>query len=128
MFTITSVDIHPAPPGDNRLLAFATIIVEDVFAVHDLRLIQVSGSAPFVAMPERKVQTRCPACHGKTPAVERYCCKCGAPVPAPGADQRLYACVCHPIAQPCRNYINEAVVAAWERQRRSGGPATQVTQ
>ena len=50
---ITEVRVFPVTHRDDRLLGFATIILDDCFVVRDLRIIRGTGGY-FVAMPSRK--------------------------------------------------------------------------
>lgn len=50
---ITEVRVFPVSHRDERLLAFATIILEASFVVRDLRIIR-GNTGLFVAMPSRK--------------------------------------------------------------------------
>jgi stage V sporulation protein G len=50
---ITEVRVFPVAHRDERLLAFATIILEASFVVRDLRIIR-GNTGLFVAMPSRK--------------------------------------------------------------------------
>ncbi len=50
---ITSITIRPFPTGDEKLKAFASIILNDAFIIKDLKIIEgVNGR--FVAMPSRR--------------------------------------------------------------------------
>jgi stage V sporulation protein G len=50
---ITEVRVFPVSHRDERLLAFATIILDASFVVRDLRIIR-GNTGLFVAMPSRK--------------------------------------------------------------------------
>jgi len=50
---ITEVRVFPVTHRDERLLAFATIILDSSFVVRDLRIIR-GNTGLFVAMPSRK--------------------------------------------------------------------------
>lgn len=51
---ITEVKIS-LMPGKDPLKAFASIIFDDCFVVHDLRVIRTGGKT-FVAMPSKKIR------------------------------------------------------------------------
>lgn len=50
---ITEVKVYPVRKADDKLKAFATIILDDCFVVRDLKVIN-GNSGLFVAMPSRK--------------------------------------------------------------------------
>ncbi|MGI6455607.1 MAG: septation regulator SpoVG [bacterium] len=50
---ITEVKVYPVRKADDKLKAFATIILDDCFVIRDLKVIN-GNSGLFVAMPSRK--------------------------------------------------------------------------
>lgn len=50
---ITSITIRPYTAGDDKLKAFASIIINGVFIVKDLKIIE-GNNGRFVAMPSRR--------------------------------------------------------------------------
>ncbi len=50
---ITNVQIKKAEQGDMKLRGFATVVVDDSIAIHDIRIIE-GDKGFFVAMPSRK--------------------------------------------------------------------------
>jgi stage V sporulation protein G len=117
---ITEVRIKLADDaGNGRLLAFASVTLDDCFVVHDLKLIDGAGGF-FVAMPSRPLMDRCPRCRSKNPLKSCYCGHCGLMLareravvnPVTGRPD-LHADVCHPVDNATRLAIEGAVVAAW---------------
>lgn len=53
---ITSVSVKKIEKADTRMKAIATIVLDDQFAVHDIRIIE-GDSGLFTAMPSRKTAT-----------------------------------------------------------------------
>ena len=51
--TITGVTIRPYTSEDDKLKAFASIIIDDAFVVKDLKVIE-GNNGRFVAMPSRR--------------------------------------------------------------------------
>lgn len=51
---ITNVNIIKTEKEDSRLKGFATIIIDDAIAVHNIRIID-GNKGLFIAMPSRKV-------------------------------------------------------------------------
>lgn len=50
---ITSVQVYPEESDNERLLAFASVVFEDDFVVHNMRLVQ-ADSRVIVAMPNER--------------------------------------------------------------------------
>jgi stage V sporulation protein G len=105
--------------GNGRLLAFASITLDGCFAVRDIKVIDGRGGV-FVAMPSRRLISRCPRCGHKNHLAASYCNHCGGrradAVPSPDPEtghSRLHADVCHPVTNATRLAIEGAVVAAW---------------
>lgn len=123
MFRITDVRIKllRATP-DERLLAFSTITINNMFVIRDLKILLDDDDLLFVAMPSKKLTDHCPACRGKNHLRARHCNDCGWRL----ADNRwtfeatgrakLYADTAHPIDQTCREYIETMVLDAFERE------------
>lgn len=53
---ITSVSIRRAEREDSRMKAIASVLIDDEFAVHDIRIIEGTKGL-FIAMPSRKTST-----------------------------------------------------------------------
>lgn len=53
---ITSVSVKKIEKEDSRMKGIATIILDDQFAVHDIRIIE-GDNGLFTAMPNRKTAT-----------------------------------------------------------------------
>ena len=53
---ITSVSIRRAEKEDSRMKAIASVLIDDEFAVHDIRIIEGTKGL-FIAMPSRKTAT-----------------------------------------------------------------------
>jgi len=53
---ITSVSVRKIEKEDSRMKGIATIVLDDQFAVHDIRIIEGDNSL-FIAMPSRKTAT-----------------------------------------------------------------------
>lgn len=53
---VTSVRVHPIESPDNdRLLAFVSVVFDEEFVVHNMRLV-IADSGPIVAMPNEEYQ------------------------------------------------------------------------
>lgn len=53
---ITSVNVRKVEREDNRMKAMASVVIDDMFAVHDIRIIE-GDKGLFIAMPSRKTAT-----------------------------------------------------------------------
>ncbi len=51
--TITSVKVRKIVKDDSRMKGIATVLIDDCFAIHDIRIIQ-GDNGLFIAMPSRK--------------------------------------------------------------------------
>lgn len=121
--TEVRIKLCPARPG-NRLLAYAAVTFDRAFVVYDLKVIDGPRGA-FVAMPARQLVDRCPdaGCSAKTPYAAAFCWRCGRPLARgraplqPGSGKpALWADVAHPLTRSFRGVLEDAVVAAYERE------------
>lgn len=53
---ITNVSIRKSDREDSRMKAIASVLLDDEFAVHDIRIIE-GTKCLFIAMPSRKTST-----------------------------------------------------------------------
>ncbi|MBE6160947.1 MAG: septation regulator SpoVG [Firmicutes bacterium] len=53
---ITSVNVHKIEREGKRIKGLATVVVDDSFAIHDIRIIE-GDNGLFIAMPSRKTPT-----------------------------------------------------------------------
>lgn len=53
---VTSVNIRKVDKENSRMKGIASILIDDCFAVHDIRIIE-GDNGLFVAMPSRKTAT-----------------------------------------------------------------------
>lgn len=113
---ITEVRIKLMEESEDRLRAFCSITLDHSFVVRDLKIIE-GTNGPFVAMPSRKMSARCGRCGSKNHLRSHYCNQCGTRLRGPqdlrdveGGANKLYADIAHPINQPCRDMIQQAVI------------------
>lgn len=109
-------------PGDDRLLAYASITFDDAWVTRDLKVIEGSKGR-FVAMPSRSLKDRCGRCDRKNGVQARYCSDCGhrladdrAEVDEATGRSKLHADICHPINAACRQLVQDAVLAAYDAE------------
>lgn len=115
---ITEVRIKLMEESEDRLRAFCSITFDHSFVVRDLKIIEGSHG-PFVAMPSRKLSSRCGRCGNKNHIRSNYCNNCGSRVrdnrhSDDDAPNKLYADVAHPINQACRDLIQQHVVDEYQ--------------
>ena len=53
---ITSVNVRVTEKEDSRMKGIASILIDDCFAIHDIRIIE-GDKGLFIAMPSRKTQS-----------------------------------------------------------------------
>lgn len=53
---ITSVNVRITEKEDSRMKGIASVLIDDCFAVHDIRVIE-GDNGLFIAMPSRKTPT-----------------------------------------------------------------------
>ena len=53
---ITSVNVRKVEKEDSRMKGIASVLIEDCFAIHDIRIIE-GDNGLFIAMPSRKTPT-----------------------------------------------------------------------
>ena len=117
---ITEIRIKPATStnSQDRLLGFASIVIDGAFAISDIKII--SGPQKiFIAMPSRKATTHCPQCHVKNQLGANYCNDCGTKLPpVDWSDDSVpkYFDIAHPINAEARALIEAEVIAAYHAQ------------
>ncbi len=120
---ITEVRIKLMDDPTERLKAFCSITIDGCFVVRDLKIIEGVNGA-FVAMPSRKLTMHCPKCRIKNHAKANYCNQCGFRFDTLSHRQfasdrvKLYADIAHPINSFCREMIQNAVLIAFEEEKK----------
>jgi len=118
---ITEVRVKLVKNKDDRLKAFCCITLDNEFVIRDIKIIEGTDGY-FVAMPSRKMSDHCQKCGGKNHLRARYCNNCGAALPEnrtrkdPQGRMKLHADIAHPINTKCRQRIQKAVVAMFEKE------------
>ena len=129
---VTEVRVKLAANREEKLQAFASITLDGVFVIRDIKVIKGSDGY-FVAMPSRKLTVRCHVCGAKNHLRAIYCNQCGkklkerrAPIDERGR-AKLHADIAHPINAECRNMIQSAVVEEFMKElERSKEPGYRV--
>ena len=116
--TSTTITRNPWDNGGSPVAAYATVVIDDALAIHNLRLIRNSVGRLFVAMPSQRSAVKCPTCHFNVILPANYCHRCGYELAGiPKGFQ--HHDVVHPIQGWLRDAITEAVLAEYERQHLS---------
>lgn len=124
---ITEIRVKLMHNRTDRLRAFCSITIDDDFVVHDLRVIE-GRKGLFVAMPSRKLTDNCPKCGSKNDLRSKFCSDCGQKLPEKRASagagrDKLHVDVAHPINTPCREDLQERVLAAYQEDEERAGAA-----
>jgi stage V sporulation protein G len=110
--------------GERRLKAYATVTFDHCFVVRNIKIIEGKNGL-FVAMPSHKPKVACAHCQFKNALGGRYCTQCGAPLSRPVSpageggvvDAQAHRDIAHPITVEFRQYLQQAVLAAYEAER-----------
>ena len=121
---ITEVRVSVRDGRDKKLKGYATVTFDNCFVVRDLRIIDGQRGL-FVAMPSRRIREPCPKCTHRNPVRSNFCSHCGASLEGmaaahreePGEGKGQHRDVAHPITQQCREFIQKAVIDAYEKER-----------
>lgn len=112
---------EPATRTNERILAFASITIDDMLVIRDLKVIAVNGGI-LVAFPSRKLTDRCNHCGTKNHLKARFCNDCGSRLDECRATRgiegraKLHSDIAHPITAACRQAMEAAVLAEYHRQ------------
>ncbi|MBI2871506.1 MAG: septation protein SpoVG family protein [Candidatus Omnitrophica bacterium] len=125
---ITEVRVFIKDGPDKKLKAFATVTFDNQFVVRDMKVIE-GNNGLFVAMPSRRLKEPCPKCGNRNPVRSKYCSQCGSAIPFKeriedeSARQSDHRDVAHPITLECREFIQKAVLNAYQKEL-AKGPGT----
>ena len=124
---VTEVRVHletRPDPVNQFVLAFASVTLDSIFKVHDLRVLTDPQDRPYVTMPNRKIVDRCPQCSASNPLRAKYCNECGIRL----ADNRgrpnirdgkirFYTDVAHPTDSDLRSMLSSKVLAQYQVEK-----------
>ena len=125
---ITDVRIFPKEGINNKLRAYATITIDNVFVVRNIKIIE-GKSGLFIAMPSRKIKEPCQKCGHKNAIRSKFCNECGSQLPVytqpvspnPEAEhdtrQAEHKDIAHPITVQAREYIQKKILDAYEAEK-----------
>jgi stage V sporulation protein G len=123
MFQITDVKISLNSEERGKLKAIATMTLDNVFVVRDLKIID-GKKGLFVAMPCAQLTERCQRCGRKNPIQSKYCTNCGENLQSRNKTEfelrkEEYRDIAHPICKECREYIENTIVVAYKEKSAS---------
>ena len=102
----------PPQRRSERFLAYASLTLDDLLAVHDIKVI-AGDKGPFISMPSRQVTEPCPECGHSVPVLDLYCGRCGKEQPESARKDKPWLDLIHPIRADGRRWLTEAVLAAY---------------
>jgi len=128
---ITEVRIFPKEGLNNKLRAYATITIDNIFVVRNIKIIE-GKTGLFVAMPSRKMKDPCPKCGHKNEVRSKFCNECGSKIPFKrtepvtpeeqhDARQSEHKDIAHPITVECREMIAKKVMEAYKAAKKDPG-------
>jgi stage V sporulation protein G len=118
---ITEVRVKVVANKDDGLKGFCSMTLDNEFVVRDIKVIEGTNGL-FVAMPSRKMSDHCGQCGGKNHLRAKFCNNCGGSLPENRAKEdangriKFHADIAHPINSECRHTIQDAIVAAFEKE------------
>ena len=117
---ITEIRIKLVDSSGDKLRAFCSITIDDCFVIRDLKIIDGTKGA-FVAMPSRKLTSRCRRCSFKNQTRAKFCNECGSKLPQGGSGEddnraKLHADIAHPINSECRESLQSQVLEEYHAE------------
>jgi len=118
---VTEVKVKLVDIKSERLKAFCTITMDGEFVIRDIKIIE-GAQGPFVAMPSRKLASKCPRCNTKNHLRAKFCNECGTKLPESKIPKdtagriKLHADIAHPINPECRERIQKSVIDAYSKE------------
>jgi len=125
---ITEVKVYIKEGADKKLKAYATIAIDNVFVVRNIKVID-GNKGLFVAMPSRRMRESCPKCNHKNVIRSKFCNQCAAALPvrprpefnadahSAGERESEHRDIAHPITSDCREYIQKKVLEAYDVEK-----------
>ena len=111
---ITEVHVKTADVSNHHLVGFCSVTLDNVFVVHDIKIIDGSKGL-FIAMPSRRLMDRCQKCLHKNALQAMFCNQCGSLLGDRKAfiqNERevFHMDVCHPICSGFRGELQQRVL------------------
>lgn len=119
---ITELNIRVVRSGEDGVLAYVHLVMDDQLAIKDLRLIRKPDQSVLLVMPNRPKTHRCPSCTARNSVLHRFCHRCGDLLPLVTDDQP-FVDVAHPINKQFRQYLEQQIINRYEELK--DGPNAQ---
>lgn len=121
---ITEVRIFLKDSVDKKLKAYASVTFDNAFVVRNVKVIE-GGSGLFIAMPSRRLKTACSKCGFRNELRSKFCNHCGNGLSVPprpvgteeSSTQSEHRDIAHPITQAFREYLQNKVLEAYEKEK-----------
>ncbi len=116
---VTDVQVNLCANTDDRLRAYCAVVFDNSFVVHNVRVIEKADGL-LIAMPSRKLTSKCATCHVKNAVDCCFCAHCGTRLRDEAAikrlqkDTKVHFDIAHPINPDCRQQIENAVMTAYQ--------------
>jgi len=118
---ITETKINFVSNRADKLKAFCSITLDGEFVIRDIRIIE-GNNGGFIAMPSRKLMSKCPNCGGKNHLRATFCNDCGKKLPDNRIElnddgrPKLHADIAHPINTACRAKLQNFIMREYENE------------
>jgi DNA-binding cell septation regulator SpoVG len=129
MIQVTNVKITlPEATLDDRIRAYAVVVIDDWLKIHDVKLIEAHGRL-VVWFPQRAAHGHCPECSARVERRHAFCWSCGSELPymemERSSEGRMltHFDVVHTLRQDERSVIERAVVGAYHSLRGTPPPS-----
>lgn len=103
--------------ANGRLRAFAQVVLDDVFVIHDVKVIE-GNDGLFCSMPDRRITDCCPHCNHKNHIFAHYCNWCGGKLDELRSRlyERWFQNICHSINNEFRIELEGKVLDAFDAE------------
>ncbi len=127
---ITEVRVFLKEGQDKKLKAYATVTLDSVFVVRNIKVIQgVNGF--FIAMPSRKLKFSCPHCNFKNEVGSKFCNQCAGSLP-PQQPSNLedndskseHRDIAHPVTQQFRDQLQSKILECYRLETERQPPSS----
>jgi DNA-binding cell septation regulator SpoVG len=109
---ITEIKISFPAYSNGRLLAFASVCLDNQLVIQNIKLIQ-SRDGHFITMPSRKEMIPCERCQFKNAFDSKFCSTCGLDLPRFAS--KFYD-ICFPINSDFRKYLTSSVFEKFNQE------------
>lgn len=119
---VTEIRVKLSNDHNEKLLAFASIVFDKVFVLHDIKVIN-GRNGKFIAFPDKKITYPCPECEFPNSLLSHYCNSCGIELDKTREDfadedgkVKLHTNTGHPITAEYRDYLTVEILDEYEKE------------